>query len=469
MRHTTAVELVILSSVALLAAASCNRDNSQSQGASATAGSAAPSRATPTPAAPPPQAAPPIAAPAPMPEEQFLEPTPETPPPGMPTYASVAELPADAYESRTRYRDGRPLTLHLKAATMISGIPCAAGIMGEVNATPDGKLTSCRLALNWRVSGLNLPKDMMIMLSESGALESVMTGRPVLLAGFPVEGRSGSYLVEFTPSPRVVPTMVILAAEHETLGIRFPRGTRLDFDPASPQHPLASARLGATATIAGTEYPAGVMIELDPRGRVTRARGVARAPDAPLRCPAATTVSIRSRAPNYPARLDWSSIPFGAVGRDPSGNPLLTDNRYVTVTLANFMPPQRDDASEEAREGRAFLDLELGRMGTNHTIAVGTYTFGALGAFDYTAFPTIRLATDPAVAQQAVLEGAERASIPRMEIELDPATAEGEVEVTVVDGDRICGNFDLRDARTRIRGEFSVSTPAPPSRPGRRL
>jgi hypothetical protein len=375
----------------------------------------------------------------------LVEVRPQPPPAGMPVYAKASDIPPELYELEHSYDDGVPMTFTLKTASVIGGVPCAASpLVDGVTVGRDGKVRHCVLEISSRLSGLDLQPGTRVGFLPTGELSSLVLPDPQLVAGIPIQ--EGTF-IELTPPPLIVPMVAPLAADYTALGTTFPSDSLLVFDAADPAHPLASARLAAPTKVEGTEYPAGVRLLFDPQGRITRVDGIARPPDAPLGCPSATTVTVESTAPGYPAGLAWSSIPYARVDRGGmGGDPVIAANSDATLVLANFdreatARRQPGEAAPGLSEGQGILFLEISRV-RGRRLQTGTYAFGPPGEFDWAFDARIGVPGDSGTA-----------------VRLDPATAQGELELTMVGAYRLCGNIDLRDAQTHIRGEFSVWSP----------
>jgi hypothetical protein len=85
------------------------------------------------------------------------------------------------------------------------------------------------------------------------------------------------------------------------------------------------------------------------------------------------------------------------------------------------------------------VTLSVGRAANvPEHIVPGTYVYGPQADWDFVAaLPTI-------------------AVIGVGHVPLDPASTEGQVEVTVIEPDRVCGRFEFHGDKTRIEGAFAA-------------
>lgn len=434
MRSHLSAAVVLLASCVAAAVAGCGKEGpTEGRSEAGPVGDAAVAQGvsfeSPKPSARPAPSAP--AEPSPVPTgEGLVEVTPRPIPEGMPSCAKVTELPAGAIRVTRAWSNGTPMTFTLEADTVIGGVPCAKHDGEELTADQVGVVSSCRLAFDFTLAGIDLKKGTRVVWGPTGVLQQVELAVPQRIRGIPI--KNGKF-IELTPPPNVVPAVAPLAAEHEVFGIVFPPGSVLQFDVADPAHPLARAVLSAPTTVGGRTVPGGAQIDFDAQGRVAGISDVARSPDSPIRCPATPSVTVEFLSPDGPPGFSWTPVPSTAVEHNFLGpTPPFLAARSVTVILSN---------AGSGIDRPSTVELSISRL--REGLRAGKYALSdGASEVDYAFRPRIRI-------PEAETDG----------IVLDAATAEGNLEITLVGGYRLCGRFDFRDARLHARGEFAAWSP----------
>jgi hypothetical protein len=173
----------------------------------------------------------------------------------------LATLPADAYEVKKRWADGRPWMVTLKGDVEVALIPCR----GAAAFDRKGDLICGTLSREWIFGTRRFAADSSFRYyrgREEGRLNDVSLGADQEIDGLPCLGGT---VVWFHPNQRV--SSLHLASARDVDGIPCASGE--DFSVALNFHPngrLAAAVLAREHVLMGREFPRGTRISLDGKG-----------------------------------------------------------------------------------------------------------------------------------------------------------------------------------------------------------
>ncbi len=364
------------------------------------------------------------------------EPRPAPLPADFPQFADGEALPADRYVVQATV-GGKPANVRLHRATALAGTPCAA----ETDTTfYSGKsLAGCTLAVDFAVSGLALMAGTEVRFQPDGRFVAFRLRKAQWVKGLPVAADEWIYL-----TPRFDLTHATLAAPVTVQNLSFPRGSVLDFDASAPEHTLTAAKLGQAMTIGGTPYGAGERLYFDGAGAVVRAVGRARPPRGAPGCPPATqaTVAREGTAAAEPLPFD-SAKAAGLVPAAPQAP--LAANDAIELYFANAaLPADFDPRRGKLGRDQTLLLLDVRRL-TGRALRIGRYEVSPHDDNDFRVVPTVRLPGGVTLHFNAFLTA-------------------GELELTEVTAERVCGSFDLHDGKLRASGTFVLDrAPEPPT------
>ena len=175
----------------------------------------------------------------------------------------LATLPADAYEVKKRWADGRPWVVTFKSDVEVAGIPCR----GEAGFGRHGDLIGATLSHEWVFGTRRFTANSCFLYCfrrEDGRLNHVTLGADQEVDGLPCLGGT---LVWFHLNQSV--SSLHLASDLDVDGIPCASGKNLLL--ALNFHPngrLAAAVLAREHIIVGRTFPRGTHVSLDGKGRL---------------------------------------------------------------------------------------------------------------------------------------------------------------------------------------------------------
>lgn len=418
--------LVAVAALAALGYGGCDKDQVPTGSAPSTArASGAPTGSARKPAAH-------VAAPAGKPTpEALVKPKPGPLPASLPRYDGLGDLPADAYETQTTV-GGKPAALRLKRDAVVHGVPCSQ--RGLVFFRNGATFSGCTLAVDFALEKIPLQRGTEVTFQTDGRFIGFVLPHPQLVLGHPVSARERVYLT----ADRQALAGYTLARERKFGDLTLKAGSKVSFAPNAPGHPLQSVRVKGQATLGGMTYPDGARLYLKPDGSLGMVRGVAKAPAPPLACPSESTVTVTSKRSYWPEGAAFGSVASAGVVKHNDHFP-AAKNPDVALYLANYaLPPGPPVLSKiDPPQGKAVLELHLWRTG-GAGVVPGTYQVGPASDVDFRA------------TVQMHMPG-------RSTLTMDAWHTTGSVEVTVVDGDKVCGRFHLDDGHLALQGKFAVT------------
>jgi hypothetical protein len=170
----------------------------------------------------------------------------------------LATLPADAYEVKKRWADGRPWVATLRTDVEVAGIPCrgeaAFGRNGDLicatlarewvfgtrrftanscfryyRGREDGRLNDVKLGADQEVDGLPCPGGTLVWFHPNQSVSSLHLASDLDVEGIPcASGKNLLLALNFHPNGRLA--AAVLAREHVLVGRTFPRGTHVSLD-----------------------------------------------------------------------------------------------------------------------------------------------------------------------------------------------------------------------------------------------
>jgi hypothetical protein len=212
-------------------------------------------------------------------------------PPGLVEDASVraaaprgilAALPADVYEVKKRWADGRPWMVAFKSDVEVAGIPCRGEVAfdrkGDLicgtlsrewvfgtrrfaansafryyRGREDGRLNDVTLGADQEIDGLPCLGGTVVWFHPNQRVSSLHIARDLDVDGIPcTSGENLALALNFDKNGRL--SSAVLAREHVLVGRTFPRGTHVSFD---GRHPV-SVVLQEDRDIDGIPVKAGV-------------------------------------------------------------------------------------------------------------------------------------------------------------------------------------------------------------------
>jgi hypothetical protein len=205
----------------------------------------------------------------------------------------LGTLPADAYEVRQQYADGRPWCVVSKGEVEIAGLACrneawfnrggepigitlareqllgrrrfaAGSFVRYLRRHGDGCLSDVRLGEDQDVDGLPCCRGTLVMFNANQRLSYLQLATDRDIDGLPCS--SGDLEVSFHKNGRL--SVATLAREHVIAGRAFPQRTWVSFDEKGR---LESAYLVYDWEIDGIPVKAGTHLRFDRNGQLQRA------------------------------------------------------------------------------------------------------------------------------------------------------------------------------------------------------
>lgn len=174
----------------------------------------------------------------------------------------LATLPADAYEVKKRWADGRPWMVTFKKDVEVAGIPCRGEaafdrkgdlICGTLSrewdfgtrrfaansgfryyrGREDGRLNDVMLGADQEIDGLPCLGGTVVWFHPNQRVSALHLARDLDVDGIPcASGENLALALSFHKSGRLA--SAVLAREHVLVGRTFPRGTHVSFDGRHP-------------------------------------------------------------------------------------------------------------------------------------------------------------------------------------------------------------------------------------------